>query len=308
MNVRFYYPGFTYKAVSFTIDDGNLRMDKKFIDIVKPHGIVGTFNLCSHSMSGMSAEEYREFYQGFEIANHVKGHPFVIPDNMNPVISDEEFNEATADETKLYRCKRDPNYYHIKKPNGWRLICDADFYIRMCDEGFEDLIRVFGEGKVRSFVWPYGQQYSSKVFEHLKSFGYYGIRKTGCVDDSTGFAPPSDWFAWSYNANNVNLLEIMEKYENYPDDGSLKFFSFGVHSVDFERSENWCDLETFAEKYGDRPDAYWYASIGDIYDYLSATKNAVISDGVIENTSDVAIYLELSGERIVLSPKEKRSI
>ena len=43
-----FFPGWTRKSVTFTIDDGNVAMDKKFLDIVRPAGILGTFNLCSH--------------------------------------------------------------------------------------------------------------------------------------------------------------------------------------------------------------------------------------------------------------------
>ena len=40
-----YFPGWVRKSVSFTIDDGNLEMDKRFIDTVSPYGIKGTFNI-----------------------------------------------------------------------------------------------------------------------------------------------------------------------------------------------------------------------------------------------------------------------
>ena len=72
-----FFPGWTRKSVTFTIDDGNIPMDTKFLEIVRPAGILGTFNLCSHWMDKMSPEEYREFYRGYEIANHCKYHPQV---------------------------------------------------------------------------------------------------------------------------------------------------------------------------------------------------------------------------------------
>ena len=42
-----YYPGWTRKSITFTIDDGNLKLDRKFLDVVKPAGLKGTFNLCT---------------------------------------------------------------------------------------------------------------------------------------------------------------------------------------------------------------------------------------------------------------------
>ena len=58
-----FYPGWTRKSVTFTIDDGNIPMDRKFISIVSPGGIKGTFNLNSNKMNDMTPEEYREFYK-----------------------------------------------------------------------------------------------------------------------------------------------------------------------------------------------------------------------------------------------------
>ena len=40
-----FFPGWVRKSITFTIDDGNIEMDKKFIDITVPAGIKGTFNL-----------------------------------------------------------------------------------------------------------------------------------------------------------------------------------------------------------------------------------------------------------------------
>ena len=56
IDVKF-YPGWTRKAISFSIDDGKLDTDKKFMDIVEPYGIRGTFNLCSERLARMSPEE-----------------------------------------------------------------------------------------------------------------------------------------------------------------------------------------------------------------------------------------------------------
>ena len=86
-----FYPGWTRKAISFSIDDGHLPMDKKFMDIVEPYGIKGTFNLCSERLARMTPDEYREFYRGHEIANHCKYHPAAFLDGEEYDISDEPF-------------------------------------------------------------------------------------------------------------------------------------------------------------------------------------------------------------------------
>ena len=108
---------------------------------------------------------------------------------------------------------------------------------------------------------------------------------------------------WTYNAHNKTLLDVMELYEDYPDDGKLKFFSFGVHSIDFERGGNWCDLETFAEKYGNRPSDYYYASVGNILDYEDAVKSARVTSTEIINNSSLPLYAQIDGEKQIIPPK-----
>ena len=94
----------------------------------------------------------------------------------------------------------------------------------------------------------------------------------------------------------------MELYEAYPDDGELKFFAFGVHSVDWDRDGNWNELEEFAEKYGARHSDYWYATVRDIFEYEDAVKSLVITETAVSNPSNIAIYAKLEGENIILQP------
>ena len=296
-----FYPGFTKKAITFTIDDGNVPMDKKFLDIVKPHGILGTFNLCSNNMKAFDAAGYVEFYKGYEIANHCKYHPFAVRDGVSYEFSEDVFDENTADETKLYKTEIE-GLYNYKAANGWRRMATTEAYCKYADDCRTELEQVFGKGSVKAFVWPYSMQPNAAVFEHLKNSGYQSIRKTGETGESTGFALPADRTIWSYNANHKSLLKWAEKYEAYEDDGQLKFFCFGVHSIDFERDKNWNELEEFAVKYGDRPNDYWYATVVDIFDYEDAVKALKISEDTIENPSRIKLYVKIDGKETVISP------
>ena len=294
--IEIFYPNYSRKAISFTIDDGNVPMDKKFIDIVKPHGIRGTFNLCSHNVKAFDAQGYRDFYDGFEIANHVKYHPFPFIDGVKNNFTDEPFDEATADVNLTYKAKLEGQYM-VKKGNGWRMACGGEDYIRYTKECNEELEAIFGKGSVTGFVWPYGKQNNKYVYDELCKMGFYGLRITGNTKDKDGFAIPRDRNNWSYNANNVALLEVAKMYEEYPDDGTLKFFSFGVHSVDFERSGNWHELVEFAEKYGDRPNDYWYCTVRAAFEYEDAVNSLRITEGSVENTSDLPVYITVDGEK-----------
>ena len=85
-----YFPGWVRKSITFTIDDGNIELDKKFIDIVKKGGIKGTFNLCAPDLKKYTPELYRELYRGYGISNHCKLHPFAFTPEKPTEISEDK--------------------------------------------------------------------------------------------------------------------------------------------------------------------------------------------------------------------------
>ena len=306
-----YFPGWVRKSVSFTIDDGNVDMDKKFIDIVRPAGVKGTFNLCYSDR--MSPEEYREMYSGFEISNHVIYHPEIFVPGTPYIFSDEPFNKETADYKTVYPHPEVKDAYLVSgqyygiNPDRWLLIVYPERYNELMDETTEKLNAIFGKGAVRSFVWPFGQQVDyEKVLDHVEKIGFYGARDAGWPVKS--FSLPSNRLCWKYCAMENDFVEVMEKYEALPDDGELKFFSFGVHSIDYERERKWDDLQYFCDKFGNRPEDYFYGTIGDIFDYEDAIKELKVTDTEIQNSSDLTLYLTVDGKRVTVAPKSTLKI
>lgn len=297
---RNYFPGWVRKSITFTIDDGNVPLDKKFLAITNPAGLRGTFNLCSNNLAQTTPADYISMYDGFEIADHCKYHPMAFtPDRVRP-ITDAPFDRATADKTKNYK-REVEGLYHWCAPDGrWWGIAEDDKYIEFARLGREELEILFGKGKVVGFVWPFGAQQNENVFRRLKEMGFAYIRATGTVKGKTGFALPADRMAWSYNADCTCMTQVAAEYEAYPDDGELKFFCFGVHSHDFERGGCWDVLVDFCEKYGNRPEDFWYASVIDIFRYQDAVAALEITDAELKNPTDVDLYLMVDGKRVVL--------
>ncbi|MBO7304068.1 MAG: hypothetical protein J6V09_02470 [Clostridia bacterium] len=313
-NVEIFFPGFTKKSVTFTIDDGNIKYDEKFLSIVRPAGIKGTFNLCMPTK--LTPEKYREMYQGYEIANHCKFHPELFRKDKVYIISDEKFDPLTSsrytDETPyVYKFDGEDGLYliHARKvdsrPDGWIKLATEQTYMRLVGESHDDLEEVFGKGSIKSYVWPFGDQKNPEIQAALMERGYNSVRKTGLVEH---FDLPSDRSAWSYNAREGRLLSKMEEYESLSDDGKLKFFAFGIHSIDYERADAWPELREFAAKYGNRPEEFYYASVSDIFEYEDAVKALAVTDTEIINNSDKEIYLKVRGERMTVAPKSKITI
>ncbi len=298
----FYFPGWVRKSITFTIDDGNIPLDAKFMAITKPAGIKGTFNLDTPLKFLKTPDEFRKFYAGYEIANHCRYHAYPFVPERPVTFKNELFSRETADRAFGYDAGEE-GLYRIFTYD-WTYLATDDKYMELVDACQKELESVFGAGKIRTYIWPCGGQNNPEVFERLKAYGFQSIRTTGCVMDSTGFAFPADRMNWSYNANNMCLREAAALYDTFPDDGELKFFCFGVHSHDFENAKNWYVLEEFCEKYGNRPEDFWYASVGDIFDYEDAVKAAVVTEEKIENPSGVDLYVIVNGEKRIVPAGE----
>ena len=302
-----FFPGWTRKSVTFTIDDGNVGLDRKFLDIVKPAGLVGAFNLVSSITETLTPEGYREFYRGNEIANHCKYHPALVEDISEYKLSPDEFDKNTADPEFIYNAEME-GLYRVFRRGWWNHIATLDTYKKLVDIGKSELEEIFGEGSIKAFVWPYGYQRSEELFDLIKKEGYLYIRRTGDLAETNDFDIPKDRTAWSYTAHNFTMTELMKKYEALPDDGRLKMFTFGVHSHDFENADNWDVLIDFCEKYGNRPEDFWYATPSDIFEYEDAVKALTVTDTEIVNDSDIKLYVKVDGKRVTLFPKSKYKI
>ncbi len=314
MKIEKCFPNFVKKSLTFTIDDGNIKWDKVFLDILNPYGFVGTFNLVSSNMRYFSLNEgsYPDFYKGHEVANHCKYHPFLIKEGIAERIADTFYDRETADPEYLYRDKENPSliWFPMNKndKNSWRQCVTYEDYLRYVKEGKDEIEKIFGEGSVKGFIYPYGWQRNEELDKDIEKMGYQSIRRTGERLDLDNFAIPKNRMAWSYNATCTSLLTLAEKYDALPDDGELKFFAFGVHSVDFEREQRWDDLKEYAQKYGNRKDDFWYASVGDIMTYEDKINSLIVEDNKITNPTDTPLYVKVDGEKIVLEPNTSYAV
>ena len=319
-----YFPGFVRKAVSFTIADGIVEYDTEFINIVKPAGIRGSFNLISTRLnrSGLTDEEYVALYSGFEVSNHHVFHP--LPwfgfDGFSPedfsslkvhdsiIYDDSVKNEL--DSSYIYKSETDGLYfidysYHFFKDASWKYwhpIMTNDAYAKYADETKKDIESLFGKGCVVGFAYPHGKT-NDIIKKYFKDSGYLYARGAYGRADNTAFSMPSDRFDWSNNAIHSNLNEVMADFDALADDGNLKFFSLGVHASDF--LGKWHILQEFADKYGNRQNEFYYASVREIFEYEDAIEALEIKDDELVNNSDVDLFVTLDGKRTVISAKSE---
>ena len=317
-----YFPGFVRKAVSFTIADGIVEYDKRFIEIVKPAGILGTFNLINTSLnrSGLTDKEYIELYSGFEVSNHHVFHPLPwfdfdgfcaedfseIPIHDSILYNDSIKNELDSsylyktDIPGLYFIDYNYHFYKIYTSKYWHPIMTNESYIKYAQETKNDIESLFGKGSVVGFAFPHGKA-NEAVKRMLKNEGYLYARGGYGRADNTGFSMPSDRYEWSNNAIHSNLNEVMADFDALEDDGNLKLFTFGVHASDF--LGHWDSLQTFADTYGRRPSDFYYASICDIFEYEDAVKALQNKNGKLINASNIDLYVTIDNVKVIIPQK-----
>lgn len=301
-----FFPGFVRKAVSFSIDDGNLETDEKFIEAVKPYGIKGAFNLTSLKLDRLSAEGYRSFYDGFEIANHCKYHPVTI-DPLDPrTFTDRVFDRDTADERYYYPHPEVEGLWYLKRHDFWCVGAKYEDYIRFADEGRLEQEAVFGKGSVKGFVWPHGCCYDDRILDHMRDEGYVYTRYTRHKDGD--FSMPTDRMRIGMHGRSTNLPEAAEAFLNDPDNGKLKMLLFGVHSNDYERDGKWDVLRDFCSKVSGEEAGIYSASPAEIFEYEDALRSVTLTEDKLVNPTGTKLYVKLDGEPVVLAPFTEISI
>ncbi len=299
----YYYPNWTRKAITFSYDDGNLSKDPIALKAINAAGMKATFNLVSNTLS-VSDAYVRGIYEGHEIANHSKWHAAPIPQNDNPA-TDEKYQDAS----EMYQ--EDGFYlYYANYPDmsAKHLRVTQEAYRKGVTEGKKDLERIFGEGSIRGFVYPYSRSHvwSEEMRQFIEKNNEY-VRDSRVITDTTGFAVPDDWKNWACNTTYNNLLSTAQKYAALADDGKLKMLCAGIHTSDLSKScddgvhtDYWYQLEDFCSLYGNKNNTYWYATNIEIYDYVKATQNLKITEQGIVNNSPVDVYLTIDGQKTVI--------
>ena len=312
-----YFPGFVRKSVTFTLDDGLYVHDKRVIDILKPRGFTGTFNI-----NNPKTVEDASIYEGFEVANHHLLHTTAMRDGWTYNFSDSPLPAAELQDKNVqyrnYNVKAEDggwiegfyyvHYSYYGSTAGWHPLATDETYIEYLEKTTVELEKIFGENSVVGFAYPHGGSANAAIREYIKNAGYLYARKTGNLKGTTGFALPTDRYAWTYNADHNCLLSVMADFDSYEDDGELKMFAFGVHAKDFETYGKWDDLEEYARLYGNRQEDFWYATNRQIFEYEDALKMLEITDEKITNPSDIDLFVTINGVKTIIFANSEYAI
>ena len=293
------YEGYTTKSMVFNYDDCRWE-DQHMIELLDQYGMKGTFNLVSkniinnltnlcNTQTGKSDSESvlafaKEMYKNHEISNHSVTHR---PAHLNP-------GEESADSkgNKLVGVSTEDQIADIVN----------------CPAYIKEKLGVEAIGH----AWPNGNGH--------RRDDYYTDLEPAMIDagikyarhDANGtFELPEDWFSWHATCHHNNAMTYAEKFVALENTGDLKcFFNWG-HTYEFEQNKgnsnlDWTMIENVMKTL--QPHNIWFATNGDIYRYVEATKLVEITETSVTNNSDMTVYYNINGSNVELAPGEVYSV
>ena len=262
------WPRFLKRAFTLSYDDGVIY-DEKLIEIMKKHGLRGTFNLNSgylvgerSSSSRLDREQAVQLYSqdGIEVAVHGVNH-YSLGEMDNGVSTRE-------------------------------IVCDR-----------QNLEKTFGY-IVKGMAYANGS-YSDDAVSVLRTCGIKYARTTV---STLKLDIPTDWLRMPATCHHKNpelmnlAKEFIEKEESsYWWARRPRLFYVWGHSYEFNNDNNWHVIEELAEYVGNRDDV-WYATNGEIYDYVQAYNRLewAVEAKMIHNPSALDVYIDYIGKEILI--------
>lgn len=266
------FPNFKMKALTLSYDDG-VRQDKRLISIMQKHGLKGTFNI--------NSGQFSDKYEGVEKGRMTEREAIELYENSGMEVAVHGYKHLS-----LARVEEGVAVLDVIKDR-------------------EKLEKTFNR-LVKGMAYANGS-FDDNVVNMLKMCGINYSRTTISTEK---FDIPTDWLRLpaTCHHNNPKLMELAHKFIEFsqPDyywaRKPLLFYLWG-HSYEFDNNDNWHVIEEFAEYMGGHEDV-WYATNGEIYDYLKACDQLQFSaDGYkAYNPTCTTVYIQRVGKQYVINP------
>ena len=121
---------------------------------------------------------------------------------------------------------------------------------------------------VQGMAYAFGA-YNERIMRVIQSLGIHYSRT---VNENHYFDLPRDFLAWDATCHHDHdLMKWGEEFLNVPDWKELPLMYVWGHSYEFGRPDDWHIIEEFTEKMQGKDDI-WYATNGEIFDYITATR------------------------------------
>ena len=273
MDYFFRFPGGCDRAVTLSYDDG-VEQDARNIELLKRHGMKGTFNI----NSGLFHPENTPHPEGTIIRR--------FPES--------KIREIYLNETVEIAVHGLRHMWPACFPKG------AAAYEIVADR--KKLEEITG-----SLVTGGAYAYGSYNEGTLRALDACGIEYCRTTKSTHNFLLPENWLAWHPTCKHTDpgLMDLTEQFLSMRVTVTPQLFMLWGHSYEFERDSNWDVLEKFAERISGH-DNIWYATNGEICHYVKAWQalRASADGSMIHNPSAISVFLSCGGNTVEIRPGE----
>ncbi len=248
INDRLVWPGGKRKAFTLSYDDG-IEQDIRLINLLNQHQVKATFNL----NAGLLGEKGRVAAGKKEVDhNKIEEARIMTIYKGHEIAAHGQYHESMFAMDSA-RCVEE---------------------VLTCRKALEKITA----RPLTGYAYAFGAC-DDNIVQALKACQ---ISYARTIEASYTFDIPSDFLRWdpSCHHDDSKIMELADKFLSDEFYFSLfspaKLFYVWGHSYEFDQNENWDHMETFIKKISKKEDV-WYATNGEIYDYVEAYKRLVFS-------------------------------
>ena len=264
VNDRMLFPQGKRKAFTLSYDDG-ITQDRRLVELFNQHHVMETFNL----NPGL-------FGRNGTVAAGKKEVPHVKVDAQEAAV--------------LYKG-------HETAAHGQYHECLTGMDTARCVEEILESrkeLEILNKNTVTGYAYAFGA-YDEMV---IKAVEASGITYARTIDSTHRFDIPENFLTWNPTCHHDDE-KIWDLAEEFLSDRMYfnlltpaKLFYVWGHSYEFDQNDNWGHMENFIENMAGHEDV-WYASNGEIREYVQAYRRLVFSvDGkTVYNPSAVCVSL-----------------
>jgi len=251
MNKKIVFPEGKTKALVLSYDDNQIA-DRRLVELFNKYGLKGTFHVNHGTLGGDVFLSSDEIVKLYE-GHELSGHgvEHLFPNQL----SKEELVREVWD-----------NRLALEKISG---------------------------KIVKGFSYAYGE-YSASVKQTLSDLGVVYSRTVNAI---YGLNTPADFLEWHPSCHHAELFGDREKTQWFldtfldtPDYIHLPLLFIWGHSFEFDRNDQWEDMEELCKLLAGRDDV-WYTTAIDYYHYIQAIRG-------LESSADGSIYSNPSATKV----------
>lgn len=259
------------KVLTLSYDDNNVQ-DVRLVEIFNRYGLKATFNMSTGYFFG---DEPGKEYDG---------------------------SRLTWDKAREIYASHEVAVHSLTHP--WLLTLKSHEVIKEILEDKKRIEKNF-HTIAKGMAYPFNC-YDKTTIEIIK---LCGIAYSRTAFSTHKFEFPTDWIELNPTCHHGDpqLMELADKFiNNDPKWNICSMFYVWGHSYEFDEDNNWDLIEKFAQKVSGKDDV-WYATNGEIYDYVTAYDRLEVSadNTIVYNPSAMPVWFRENNKTYKIEPGEK---